>query len=363
MDARRETVFWSPKGVAIAITLAATAALLLLFVWATQRVLVWMMIALFLALALDHVVGFLERWLPRTPAVLVTFFAALLALAAIGFVLVPPLVDEVRTFVQQVPDILDKLSRGRGPLGFLERDYNVVERARSYIEQNGAGRALGLTGPIVSILQSAATVAIGIVSVVFLTLFMLISGPKWREGALRLAPDDQRDLWARIGDGIYKAVGGWVIGAAFLGVIAGGSATIVLLVLGVPYALALGLIVGVLDPVPFVGVTVAGLVVGAVAWASVGWVTALVFVGFMVVYQQVVENHLLVPLVYGKTVELSALGVLVAVLLGGELAGVIGAVAAIPIGGALKSTATEILEWRRERRSGREPAPPQRRTA
>ena len=154
-----------------------------------------------------------------------------------------------------------------------------------------------------------------------------------------------------------------MIGAAFLGLIAGGSATIVLLVLGVPYALALGLIVGVLDPIPFVGVTLAGLIVGLVAWASVGWVTALVFVGFMVAYQQVVENHLLVPLVYGRTVELSALGVLVAVLLGGELAGVIGAVAAVPIGGALKSTANEILAWRSARRSGREPAPPRRRTA
>ena len=201
MDARRETVFWSPKSVAIAIALAAAAALLILFVWATRRVLVWMMIALFLALALDHVVQMLERWLPRMAAVLATFFAALLAIAAIGFVLVPPLVDEVRSFVQQVPDMLDKLSRGRGPLGFLERDYDIVERARSYVEQRGAGRTLGLTGPIVSVLQSAATVVIGIVSVVFLTLFMLIGGPKWREGALRLAPDDQRDLWARSATG------------------------------------------------------------------------------------------------------------------------------------------------------------------
>jgi len=349
MESRRETVFWSPKGVAIAIGLAAAAVLLILFAWATRRVLVWMLIALFLALALDHVVGFLERWLPRTAAAIVTFVGALLVLGAIGFVLVPPLVSEVRDFVNQVPDMLDRLSRGRGPLGFLERDFDIVERARRSIASRGVGATLGLTGPVLSVLQSAATVAIGTVAVIFLTLFMLIGGRRWRDGALDLAPADQRELWARISDGVYRAVGGWVIGAAFLGLIAGGSATIVLLLLGVPYAFALGLIVGVLDPVPFVGVTVAGLVVGLVTWASEGWFKALVFVGFMVLYQQVIENHLLVPLVYGRTVELSALGILVAVLLGGELAGVIGAVAAIPIGGALKTTAVEILRFRRER--------------
>ena len=102
-----------------------------------------------------------------------------------------------------------------------------------------------------------------------------------------------------------------------------------------------------LDPIPFVGVTLAGLVGGLVTLAADGLSGALIFLAFLVVYQQVVENHLLVPLIYGRTVQLDALGVLLAVLIGGQLAGIIGAIAAVPIAGALKAVAGELLRWRR----------------
>lgn len=340
----------APRSIALGVAITAGTVLLLLFLYATRRVLVWALLALILALALDHLVQPLERWVPRTVAVLAVFVAALLALAGIGFALIPPLVDHVTQFAQQLPHIIDQLSHGRGPLGFLEDRFNIVERARRALAQHGAGSLLGFGGPLFTAISSVAQTVIGVVSVCFLTLFMLLRGPAWWAAAIAVVPERQRPLWDRIGDQLHRSIGGWVIGAVIVAVLAGTTATLVLLVLGVPYALALGLIVGLLDPIPFVGATIAAVVAGLVTLASVGLTDAIVFVGFFVVYQQV-ENHLLVPVVYGRTVQLDALGVLLAVLIGAQLAGILGAIAAIPISGALKAVAGEVIGWRRERRA------------
>ncbi len=117
-------------------------------------------------------------------------------------------------------------------------------------------------------------------------------------------------------------------------------------VLSVPYAAALGLVVAVLDLIPLAGATLAAIVVVLVALAAQGLTAALVLVVFFVVYQQI-ENHLLQPLVYGRTVQLSPLAVLVAVLVGAEVAGILGALGAIPIAGAIQVV---VVDWQRHRR-------------
>jgi predicted PurR-regulated permease PerM len=152
-------------------------------------------------------------------------------------------------------------------------------------------------------------------------------------------------LWEEVATDVHRAVGGWVVGAFVVAIVAGTSSAITLFLLGVPYAVALGVVVGLLDPIPFVGATVGGIVAGLVAFATEGLTAGLIFAGFFLGYQQF-ENHVLVPLVYGRTVQLSAGAVLIAVLLGGQLAGVIGAVLAIPIAGAGKAILLDIWEWR-----------------
>ena len=337
------TVRWSATLVGIALA----AFLGLLFLAAIGRVLVWVMIALFLALALDRGVGLLERVLPRRFAVLTVFVAAIAAIAGIGVLVVPPLVDQVRQFADELPAMIDKLSRGRGPLGVLEERFHIVERVRDAVASGGPGTAVGLTGPVFAAVSRMAQTVIGVLAITFLTLFMLLRGPSWWQAFLGFLPQRQRPLWGRIGEHVREAIGGWVAGAVIIALTAGTSATVVLLIIGAPYALTIGLIVALLDPIPFVGVTLAGLVGGLVTLAADGLSGALIFLAFLVVYQQVVENHLLVPLIYGRTVQLDALGVLLAVLIGGQLAGIIGAIAAVPIAGALKAVAGELLRWRR----------------
>ena len=137
--------------------------------------------------------------------------------------------------------------------------------------------------------------------------------------------------WERVGGEIYKTIGGYVTGNLAISLIAGIAATIVLLLVDSKYAVALGVVVAVLDLIPLAGATLAAIIVTAVVGVELGWVQAVIVAIFFVCYQQL-ENHVLQPLVYGRTVQLSPLLVLIAVLIGAELAGILGALVAIPIG-------------------------------
>jgi predicted PurR-regulated permease PerM len=182
------------------------------------------------------------------------------------------------------------------------------------------------------------------VTIVFLTFFMLLEGRAWVERFYSLLPASSQPRWRQVGHDIYRTVGGYVTGNILISVIAGAGNTIVLLIMGVPYAVALGLLVAFLDLIPLAGATIAGVIVTAVALLH-SVPAGIVVVIFFVVYQQV-ENHVLQPVIYGRTVQLSPLAVLIAVLVGAELAGVIGALAAIPVAGALQVVIRDQLAYR-----------------
>ncbi len=335
---------------AVGVTVAILFVLALAYM--AWRVITWIVIALMLALALEHAVRFFERrGAPRGASIVIVFTLVLGSLTGFGFVFVPPVVDQVSQFIDDLPALTERLSEGRGPLGFLERELNLVERAERLVsgEGEGATGALNvLAGPVLTAAESAFVFAIALLSVIFLTLFMLITGPRWVDGLRSLVPDHMRPYVDRTAHGMYNAIGGWVVGAAAIALVAGTTASIVLMVMGAPYALPLGLLVGLLDPIPFLGATLAAAVVAIVLVASEGWLLAVAFLVFFLIYQQI-ENHVFYPLVYGQTVELSPLAVLLAVLIGGELAGIIGAIAAIPIAGAINVATTEVVRYRRER--------------
>jgi len=160
-----------------------------------------------------------------------------------------------------------------------------------------------------------------------------------------LVPPEQQARWRWIGSDIYRTVGGYVTGNLLISLIAGGLTTIVLLIMGVPYAVALGLIVAILDLIPLAGATIAALLIGIVAFLH-SVPAGIVVVGFFIVYQQI-ENHLLQPVIYGRTVQLSPLAVLISILIGAELAGILGALAAIPVAGSIQVI---LLDWLRDRR-------------
>jgi predicted PurR-regulated permease PerM len=167
-----------------------------------------------------------------------------------------------------------------------------------------------------------------------MTFFMLLEGPLWVDRVFGLIPEHSQPRWRRVAHDIYRSVGGYVTGNLLISLIAGVGTTIVLLIMGVPFAIALGLIVAILDLIPLAGATVAGIIVVVVAFLHSVPAGIIVLV-FFIVYQQL-ENHFLQPVIYGRTVQLSPLAVLVSVLVGAELAGILGALAAIPVAGAIQ---------------------------
>jgi predicted PurR-regulated permease PerM len=199
----------------------------------------------------------------------------------------------------------------------------------------------------VAVTKSVVTAVVAVLTIAFLTIFMLLEGPAWVERFYALLPHDKQARWRAIGYEIYRTVGGYVTGNLAISFIAGVTSTLVLVALDVPYAVALGLVVAIFDLVPLAGATIAAVIVTTVAFLD-STTSGIIVLVFFIVYQQL-ENHLLQPIVYGRTVRLSPLAVLIAVLIGAELAGVIGALAAIPVAGTIQVI---LRDWLSHRRGG-----------
>jgi predicted PurR-regulated permease PerM len=330
--------------------------LLLYITWISRQVLTWILVALFLTLALNPAVEGIQRRgiRHRGAATALTFLIAILVIVGAGSLFIPTLVDEARGFVANLPDYIRDVSEGRGPLGELAERYELEQRVREAVEERGAVGLLGLSGTALAVTESVITFIVAVVTIAFLTFFMLLEGPRWMERFYALLPDESRARWQELGTQIYRTVGGYVTGNLLISIVAGTASTIVLLIMDVPYAVALGLLVAILDLIPLAGATLAAILVSSVAFLS-SIPAGIVVLVFFVVYQQV-ENHVLQPLVYSRTVQLSPLAILISVLIGAKIAGILGALAAIPVAGTVQVLLLAWLRARRER-ADREPAP------
>jgi predicted PurR-regulated permease PerM len=341
-------VYFRPRAILVVLGIILTATALIAFLFLAWHIITWILIALFLALALNPAVELFERHgLRRSLASLLVFLLTLIALGGLGALLIPPLIDQVEEFVAAVPDFVEDLTAGRGPLGFLQEDYQIVDKVRAAIEKQGAGGVLGITNASIAVARGVVSFVIGVVTIAFLTIFMLIEGPRLVERFRGSLPESMKPRWDRVGGDIYRTVGGYVGGNLLISVIAGVSSAIVFFVLGSSYAIALAVVVALLDLIPLAGATLAAIIVSTVAFIELGWVKGVIVIGFFVLYQQL-ENHILQPVIYGRTVQLSPLTVLIAILIGAELVGILGALAAIPVAGIVQAIAREIIRWRRE---------------
>jgi predicted PurR-regulated permease PerM len=337
----------TPKTLFVWIAITAGSVLALMLVYLALDAIAWVLVAAFFAIALNPAVeALVQRGLGRARAAAIVFVVAFAVLAGLGALVIPPLVSATTSFVEALPGHLRELDAGRGPLAFLEQRFHLGERLVEIYERGGIAALVGLERPGASTARAAVDTALALVAVPFLTFFMLLDGKRWVDGALDVLPPSARPRWERVCDGIYRTVGGYVTGNLLISLLAGAVAAVTLTAAGVPYALPLAVIVAILDLVPLVGATAALVVCGAAA-LSQGVLECVIVVIVLIVYQQL-ENHVLLPVVYGRAVDLSPLGVLVAILIGAELAGVLGALAAIPVAGSVAVVARELVRWRRE---------------
>jgi predicted PurR-regulated permease PerM len=215
------------------------------------------------------------------------------------------------------------------------------------LEGRSSEGVLGLTSPALGVLRGILTAVVATVTIFFLVLFLLREGRRWVEAGVDLLPPASRPRWERVLAGVTRTIRGYVTGNLLISLIAGTIAYVTLLATGVPYALPLAVLVAVLDLIPLVGATLGTVVASGVA-LSEGLFPFIVVAVVFVAYQQF-ENHLLQPLIYGRTVQLSPLMVLISILLAGSIAGIIGALIAIPIAGSLQVVLAELIAARRER--------------
>jgi len=337
-----------PRTILLVLGIAVVVGLRLVLVLLAWHVLTWILMAALLAAALNPAVeAFERRGLRRGYAATIVFAIALLVLTGIGFLIIPPLVSQVTDFVNAVPDFIDDITAGEGPLGWLQDDYQIVDRVRAAIEKQGVGGVLGLSEPVLDVVRSVVTAVVGTITVIFLTFFMLLEGPRTVKQVLGLLPETARPRYERVGLDIYRTISGYVTGNLLISFVAGVLATVVLFAVGSEFAVALGLLVAILDLIPLAGATLAAIMVSTVILLETDWVRCLGVIAFFIGYQQF-ENHVLQPLVYGRTVQLSPLAVLCAVLVGAQLAGILGALLAIPVAGSLLAIGREILQYRQE---------------
>jgi predicted PurR-regulated permease PerM len=242
-----------------------------------------------------------------------------------------------------MPKIVRDIQAGRGPIGHLAARFNVVDyiqahttQIRGYITQLGA--------PTLAALRGAATGVAGLVTIFVLSYLMVLEAPKVNAGVLALFQEPRAQRIRRVSQDCAKTVTGYITGNLLISVICGLLTWLVLTLTGVPFAGLIALFVGLADLIPLVGATL-GAVVGVIAAFTQSVTAGIIVIVFFVVYQQV-ENHLLQPLIFARTVQLNPLTVLLAILIGVELAGILGALLAIPIAGIIQIVARDIWDTR-----------------
>lgn len=337
----------SPRAIARVFFVVVSLALLLYLVWLARDTLKLLMIGGFLALALGPAVNVVARKgrMPRALSILIVYLLGFLSIVGIGLVIVPPIVDGVGTISADLPGEIDKL-RDTGWVRDLDDRYDVVQRLRDEA-QNLPSRLGDAVGTLQAVTVGAASAALQLFSVLVIGFLLLLDGPRMVRWGLDQLPELSRSRYEAIADDVYNVIGGYVAGNLMISIIAGTSTYVVLTLLDVPFAAPLAILMAFLDLIPLIGATIAGFVIGLATLLGSFPADLIVWAIFFFIYQQV-ENNLLQPIIYKRTVDVHPLIVIVGVLIGGGMLGVLGALLAIPIAAALQVV---IRDWWSYRKS------------
>jgi predicted PurR-regulated permease PerM len=339
------------------ILLAAVVVAAGLALASIKSVLLLLFVSVFGVAVLSPVATAMERRLgwSRRVCSMVLVLAIVIVIAAVGLVMVQAVSGSVHGFSDNLPHIIDEarhsdlgdlINKRSGSLDTLTNHAGDITRGASKV-----------SGGVAQVGISAVGAVTLVVSVIFLTLFGLIEEPHLREWTSGLMYRDKRERYLRVTDRIIDTTSRYMLGNVVISVICGTVYGVTALILGLPYPLALAVIAGILDLVPNIGATIAGVIIGIVA-LSVSLEALIVFLIVMIAYQQV-ENYILQPTIIGKAAKVSGFTVLASVLAFGALFGLIGAVIAVPIAAGLQIVVEELTAGRRARVAAADAVEPQ----
>jgi predicted PurR-regulated permease PerM len=310
-------------------------------------VLLVIFVSVFSIAVLSPVVTAMERRLgwSRGLCSAVLVLGIVILIGVVALVVVQAIVGAVREFSDDLPQIVDEVRHS--DLGsFINGGSDSLDTLAQHAGEITGGVAK-VSGGVADVGVSAFGAVTLVFSVLFLTLFGLIDAPRLRDWIGALLYRGERERFLRVTDRIVQTTSRYMLGNLAISVICGTVYGVTAVILDVPYPLALAVIAGILDLIPTIGATIAGIIVAIVA-ASVGLGALIAFVIVIVVYQQI-ENYVLQPTIIGKAARISGFTVLASVLAFGALFGVIGAIIGVPIAAGLQIVVEELTAARRAR--------------
>jgi len=330
----------------------------LYLLWTLRKPIGWLLAAVFLATALSPPVNWLSRRMKRGFAIALTYLGLLLVPILLISLIVPPLISEANNFADHVPQYADDVTnyvQENETLRNLNEDYDITSKLE---EEAGKlpDRLGGAAGTLRDIGLGIVNSLFALLTILVMTGFLLGSGRRWTDEVISSRPPEQRARLRRSLDNISSAVSGYVAGALTIAFIAGTATFIVLTILGVPFAGPLAVMAGFASLIPLVGATIAAVLIGVVTVFSDFPTDTIIWTVWAIAYQQI-ENNLIQPQIQKRTVNVQPLITIFAVLCGGTLLGVVGAIAAIPIAASIQILLREYVDMRTLSMRPHEPPP------
>ncbi|MBI2692230.1 MAG: AI-2E family transporter [Solirubrobacterales bacterium] len=346
---KREVVV-SARTVAKVFLVALGLSAVCYFLVLARQALGLVIISIFLAVALGPAVGFFENRsrIPRWLSIIVVYLLVMSAIVLIGLIVVPPIVTGVQQLAEEIPIRVEELKR-TGWILDLDNRYNVVDKLGSSVSE--LPQQLGTAaGTLQAVTLGALSAFVQLVTVLTLVFLWLLDGPRIVHWLSVQFSGDQKDRINALASDMYRVVSGYVVGNFVISVAAGSVTYVTLITLGIPFAAPLAIFMAFMDLIPMVGATIGGAIVGlaSIALGDFPW-DPIIWLIVLTAYQQV-ENNLLQPVIYKRTVAVPPILTIIAVLIGAALLGVLGVLLAIPVAAMLQVLASDVWPEVQKRR-------------
>ncbi|HEU5441066.1 MAG TPA: AI-2E family transporter [Ktedonobacterales bacterium] len=309
------------------------------------RVLLILVVAALLAYALMPAVAYLTRWVPRWVAILVVYLAFVSAIGALGYLTVTAVVDQIGALSRHLTALIAPAHQGTSP---LVQKLEQLGIPAAQIDAAGAqllAQTQVVAAGLVPLLEGVFNGVLDAVLVTVLSIYLLVDGERLIRWLRTSAPIKHRPRVTFVFITLQSVVGGYIRGQLILCTLIGVLVGVGMELLGVPYAVLLGVMAFLLEFIPIIGVLISGAACVLLALTQ-GWLTALLVLAYFV-FVHIIEGDVVGPRVVGKAVGVHPAVSLVALVAGGELFGIWGALFASPIAGLIQTVATELWrDWR-----------------
>jgi predicted PurR-regulated permease PerM len=317
----------------------------------------YLVLAAFIAACVSGPVNALSRHMRRGFAMAIVYLLLIIIPALIFLVLVVPVVEQTVNLVGNLPGYVQDLEdeiQSNEQLRELDQDYDITGKLDD-LSKELAGKIDDAAAALVDIGAGVVSSLFALVTILVMSMFMVARGQIWRDAFLEMRPPREAEAWRRASDRIANAVASYVGGALFQATIAGITAWLMLVILGIPSPLPLALIIALLDLIPMIGATLGAVVVGVVILFSGSIGDVVIWALFAIAYQQF-ENYVVQPRIQSKAVSIDPFIVVIAALVGGTLLGVVGALLAIPGAATIQIALKEYLDYSRGKQLPASPA-------